>query len=210
MKLQALGPEISDFVLEHAVAYSELELKQAIARGAREAIAVVKRNPLSPALANLLTFHDDADVLVALAHNAFAELEMAAMLELLRRARSRAEERGDLRLAEALLERRPVRADYALLFLFARPDQRVEILLAAQRMQLGRPPGSPPSPSSAVLDELELTAVSRQPTRSSPRSPKRSTATRVSRSGSSRTCRASHWLSRSPRSALPTKSWCGC
>ena len=165
VKLQALGPEISDFVLEHAVAYSELELKQAIARGAREAIAVAKRNPLSPALANLLTFHDDPDVLVALAHNAFAELEMAAMLQLLRRARSRAEERGDLRLAEALLERRPVRADYALLFLFARPDQRVEILLAAQRMQLGRPPGSPPSPSSAVLDELELTAVSRQPAR---------------------------------------------
>ena len=47
----------------------------------------------------------------------------------------------------------------------ARPDQRVEILLAAQRMQLGRPPGSPPSPPSAALDELELAAVARQPAR---------------------------------------------
>ncbi len=165
VKLEGMDAELSDFVLEHAAAYSEQELKHAIARGAREAIAVARRNPLSPALANLLTFHDSADVLIALAHNAFAQLETAAMVRLLRRARSRAEERGDLRLAEALLERRPVRADYGLLFLFARPDQRVEILLAAQRLQLGRPPSSPPSPSSAVLDELELTAVARQPAR---------------------------------------------
>jgi uncharacterized protein (DUF2336 family) len=165
VKLEGMHPEVSAFVLEHAVAYSDQELKQAIARGTREAIAVARRNPLSPVLANLLTFHDDPSVLVALAHNAFAELEMAAMLRLLRRARSRAEERGDRRLAEALLQRRPVRADHALLFLFARPDQRVEILLAAQRMQLGRPPSSPLSPSSTVLDELELTAVARQPAR---------------------------------------------
>jgi uncharacterized protein (DUF2336 family) len=165
VKLEVMDPELSDFVLEHAVAYSDQELKQAIARGTREAIAVARRNPLSPALANLLTFHGDPDVLVALAHNAFAQLETVAMARLLRRARSRAEESGDLRLAEALLERRPVRADYALLFLFARPDQRVEILLAAQRMQLGRPPASPPSTPSTVLEELELTAVARQPAR---------------------------------------------
>jgi len=165
LKLEAMGPEVSDFVLEHAVAYAERELKEAIARGAREAAAVARRKPLSPALANLLTFHDDVEVLVVLARNAFALLETSALIRLLRRARTLAEERGDLRLAEALLERRPVRAEYALLFLFARPDQRVEILLAAQRLQLGRPPGSAVSTPATTLDELEVAAVARQPER---------------------------------------------
>jgi uncharacterized protein (DUF2336 family) len=165
LKLEAIGPEVSDFVLEHAVAYPERELKEAIARGPRQAAAVARRRPLSPALANLITFHDDVDVLIALARNAFAELERAALIRLLRRARSLAEDQGDLRLAEALLERRPVRADYALLFLIARPDQRVEILLAAQRMQLGRPPGSVVSTPSTTSDELEVAAVARQPER---------------------------------------------
>ena len=161
---EAMGPELSDFVLEHAVAYPDGELKAAIARGAREAIAVAGRKPLGPALAKLLTFHDDADVLVALARNAFAELESSALLRLLRRARSFGEE-GDLRLAEAMLERRPVPAEAALLFLFARPDQRVEILLAAQRMQLGRPPQAHLAANPAALDEIELAAVARHPAR---------------------------------------------
>jgi len=106
---EAMGPELSDFVLEHALAYPDGVLKEAIARGAREAIAVAGRKPLSPALVNLLTFHDDADVLLALARNGFAELESSALVRLLRRARSLGEE-GDLRLAETMLERRPVPA----------------------------------------------------------------------------------------------------
>jgi uncharacterized protein (DUF2336 family) len=165
LKFEAMDPELSDFVLERAVGYSDPELKEAIARGAREATAVTRRKPLSPALANLITFHDDVGVVIALARNAFAELERAALIRLLRRARSLAEEQGDPRLAEALLERRPVRAEYALLFLSARPDQRVEILLAAQRMQLGRPPGFPLSTPSTTLEELEVAAVARQPER---------------------------------------------
>jgi uncharacterized protein (DUF2336 family) len=164
-KFEAMDPELSDFVLERAVGYSDPELKEAIARGAREATAVARRKPLSPALANLITFHDDVGVVIALARNAFAELERTALIRLLRRARSQAEERGDLRLAEALLERRPIRAEYALLFLSAGPDQRVEILLAAQRMQLGRPPGSVLSTPSTTLEELEVAAVARQPER---------------------------------------------
>jgi uncharacterized protein (DUF2336 family) len=163
-RFETMGPELSDFVLEHVLAYPDGELKEAIARGAREAIAVARRKPLSPALANLLTFHDAVDVLVALARNAFAELESSALVRLLRRARSLGEE-GDLRLAEAMLERRPVPAEAALLFLFARPDQRVEILLAAQRMQLGRPPKAHLPANSAALDEIELAAVARHPAR---------------------------------------------
>jgi hypothetical protein len=52
----------------------------------------------------------------------------------------------------------------AAVFLHAKPEQRVEILLAAQRLQLARPPSVPPL-NSAALDELELAAVARQPAR---------------------------------------------
>jgi uncharacterized protein (DUF2336 family) len=161
---EATCPELSDLVLEHAAAYSDQDLKEAVARGPREARAVATRKPLSPALTNLLTFHDAAEVLVALACNAFAELESSALVRLLRRARSLGEA-GDRRVAEAMLERRPVPAEAALLFLFARPDQRVEILLAAQRMQLGRPPQAFLPTNSAALDDIELAAVARHPAR---------------------------------------------
>jgi uncharacterized protein (DUF2336 family) len=163
-QFETMAPELSDFVLEHAVAYLDDELKEAIARGAREASAVAGRKALSPALANLLTFHDAADVLIALARNASTKLESSALVRLLRRARSLGE-KGDLRLAEAMLERRPLPAECASLFLFALPDQRVEILLAAQRMQLGRPPQAHLPANSAALEELELAAVARHPDR---------------------------------------------
>ena len=210
-KFEAMDPELSDFVLERADGYSDRELKEAIARGVREATAVAGRKPLSPALANLITFHDDTGVVVALARNAFAELERAALIRLLRRARSLAEERGDLRLAEALLERRPVRAEYALLFLSARPDQRVEILLAAQRMQLGRPPGFPLSTSSTTLEELR--GGGRRPAAGPVCRPSRRGARLrppISPSESSTTCPASRLRSPSARLARPTRSWCGC
>jgi len=163
-RLETMDPELSDLVLEHAVAYSVRDLSEAVARGSRQAMAVARRRTLGAALVNLLASNADADVLIALAQNRLAQLDTAMLAHCLRRARSLAEG-GDLRLAEALLERRPARAEYALLFLFARPDQRVEILLAAQRLQLGRAPRSFPQAKPGVLDELELAAVARRPDR---------------------------------------------
>lgn len=162
--LETMDPEVSEVVLEHAVAYSDRDLAEAVARGSRQAIAVARRRILSATLINLLASRDDVEVLIALALNRFAQLDSATLAHCLRRARSLAEG-GDLRLAEALLERRPVRPEYALLFMFARPDQRVEILLAAQRVQLGRAPRSYPQSNPAVLEELELAAVARRPDR---------------------------------------------
>lgn len=84
---------------------------------------------------------------------------------MLRKARKLAEENNDRRVADLLLERRPLPPESAALFLLAGPLQRIEILLAAQRSQLGRPPGLPPPVASEIVNELELAAVARHPER---------------------------------------------
>ena len=103
------------------------------------------------------------EVLTALAINSRARLEGAILLRLLRRARMLAEDHGDQRLAELLLQRRPLPPESAVLFLLANPLQRVEILLAAQRAQLGRPPGQPATIAPEIVEELEQAAVARRP-----------------------------------------------
>ena len=162
---ESVESEAGDFILQHAVAFNHSDLAQAISRSKRRATVVAKRTDLSPQLVNILAEQDDTDILVTLAGNASAPLEGATLMRLLRRARKQAEDQGDRRLAEALLERRPVRSENAVLFLTANPGQRVEILLAAQRTQLGRPAGSPTAADQTALDELERLAVARQPDR---------------------------------------------
>jgi hypothetical protein len=164
-RFETSDSEVCDFVLQHAVAYRHRDLKQAAARSVRRAVAVAKRADLSLELVETLSAHEDVDVLIALARNEFASLEGASLMRILREARWLAEESGDRRLAEALLRRRPVPPESAVLFLTAGPNQRVEILLATQRMQLGRPPGFSETTESATLDDLELAAVARQPER---------------------------------------------
>jgi uncharacterized protein (DUF2336 family) len=163
--LRTLDPDASDYLLEHAVACSNDELERAIAGGGRGAIAVAKRKNLAPHIVRTLTSNNDVDVLIALASNASARLEGPSLLDLLRRARRLAEQEGDRRLADALLERRPIGPEQAVLFLCAQPNQRIEILLAVQRSQLGRPPGSSAPTRSTSLDDLELAALARQPER---------------------------------------------
>ncbi len=161
----SVDSEAGDYALQHAVAYESGALAQAIARGGRRAIAVAKRENLAPALVGVLAGREDIDVLIALAANRSAPLEGATLARLIWQARRRTEEAGERRLADALLERRPVRPENAALFLVATPNQRVEILLAVQRAQLGRPPSSPIAPQPTRLEELELAAVARQPER---------------------------------------------
>ena len=163
--LSSVDSEAADYMLEHAVAYASSELERAVLRGGRSAIAVAKRRCLDPQIVNMLAAQDDILVRVALASNDSARLEGPTLLDLLRRARRLAEQEGDRRLADALLQRVPVRPESALLFLCARPNQRIEILLAAQRSQLGRPTASSVPMRSTSLDELELAAVARQPER---------------------------------------------
>jgi uncharacterized protein (DUF2336 family) len=164
-KLQSVSPEASDYVLEHGAAYTVTDLVAAIDDGCRQAVAVAKRPDLEAKLIGALVACDDADVLATLAGNPRARLEGAILAGLLQRARTLAEDHGDRRLAEALLRRRPLRPESAALFLIAGPLQRVEILLAAQRSQLGRPPALPQPIAAEIVDELEVAAVARHPER---------------------------------------------
>ena len=164
-KFQSVSPEACDIVLEHGAAYATADLVAAIESGRRQAAAVARRPDLDAKLVAALAARDEADVLATLARNPRARLDGAVFAELLQRARKLAEDGGDRRLADALLQRRPLRPETAALFLLAGPLQRVEILLAAQRSQLGRPP-SPPAPvASEIVSELELAAVARHPER---------------------------------------------
>jgi hypothetical protein len=163
--LSYVDSEAGDYVLEHAVAYVNSELERVVSRGGRSAVAVAKRRYLDWQIVNRLAAQDDVLVLIALASNDSARLEGPTLLDLLRRARRLAEQEGDRRLADALLQRGPVGPESALLFLCARPNQRIEILLAAQRSQLGRPTAFSALMRSMSLDELELAAVARQPER---------------------------------------------
>jgi uncharacterized protein (DUF2336 family) len=164
-KLQSIGPDVSDYVLEHGAAFGGAELGDAIKSGGRKATAVARRADLNARLIGALVALDEIDPLVALASNPRARLEGAVLAGLLQRARALADDRSDRRLAEALLERRPVHPENAALFLIADPLQRVEILLAAQRAQLGRPPGLPPTVAPEIVNELEQAAVARRPER---------------------------------------------
>jgi len=152
-------------VLEHGAAYRAADLARAIDAGAEQAVAVARRVDLDSRLVAALAAREEVEVLVALADNPRARLEGAVLTGLLQRARGLAEDTGDRRLADSLLRRRPLRPESAALFLLADPLQRVEILLAAQRAQLGRPRGAPPAADSRVIDDLELAAVARQPKR---------------------------------------------
>ncbi len=112
-----------------------------------------------------LAAQDDILVLIALAGNGSARLEGAARADLIRRARRLAEDEGDRRLADAVLQHRQAWPESASLFLCARPSQRIEILLAAQRSRLGRSSASSDPANSVSLEELEVATVARQPER---------------------------------------------
>ncbi len=163
-KLESAEPEVRDYVLEHAVAYASRDLGPAAASGGRRAVAVAKRMDLGATLVRALAESDDLDVLIALARNSAAPLDATTLARLMDLSRQRADDANDHRMVEALLDRRPAGAEMAPLFLHAKPEQRVEILLAAQRLQLARPPSAPPL-NSTSLDELELAAVARHPAR---------------------------------------------
>lgn len=162
-KLGSVSPKASDFVLEHAVSLATADLIRAVESGGRQAGAVARRRDLDAGVIGALVQRGETDVLVELALNPRVRLEGATLADLLQRARTLAEDRGDRRLAEALLKRRPLPPESAALFLLAEPFQRVEILLAVQRSQLGRPPGRALPIASEIVDELEQASAARRP-----------------------------------------------
>jgi hypothetical protein len=98
------------------------------------------------------------DELVALAANGRVRLRAEHVAALAPRARALAE-RGDRRLAEALLSREPLRLETAPLFLEANAEQRLAILVAARRAELGRRPPPVPRLDEETAAKLEYAGL---------------------------------------------------
>lgn len=105
----------------------------------------------------VLAHGDDAQRL-ALAGDRHARLRAEHIAAFAVRAR-RLAEGGDRRLAEAVLAREPIRLEAAPLFLEASRAQRREILLAAQRADLGRNRGAAPKMDEDLVGRLEFAAI---------------------------------------------------
>ena len=119
--------------------------------------AVASRPDLDGEMVDRILQKSHYPTLVALAGNALAKLESAQVVKLAEIAR---DEGAGSMLAAALLERSPVGASSAPLFLQATSPQRVQILLALQRLELGRPAiaaaGPAPGDRLAQLEQLAL------------------------------------------------------
>ena len=113
--------------------------------------------PGRPDIEAILDHGDDAQRL-ALAGDRHARLKTEHVAALALRARRLAQD-GDRRLAEAVLAREPIRLEAAPLFLEASRAQRREILLAAQRADLGRNRGAAPKMDEDLVGQLEFTAI---------------------------------------------------
>ena len=100
----------------------------------------------------------DLDALIALAADRVARLKSDQIEALVARARALAEA-GDPRLARALLARGPVRLEHAPLFLEADAEQRLSLLLAVQRAELGRKAGPSRELDAALAEPLEFAAI---------------------------------------------------
>jgi hypothetical protein len=98
------------------------------------------------------------DELVALAADGRARLRADHIGALAPRARALAE-RGDRRLAEALLSREPLRLETAPLFLEASSEQRQAILVAARRAELGRRAPAAPRLDAETAAKLEFAGL---------------------------------------------------
>ena len=185
------------------------EIEQAVAHGGRRAIAVAKRKDLDAEIVGALAAtgrHPCSDRIGG--KRVGAPRERCPASTCIRRARRLAEDEGDRRLADAVLQREQTWPESASLFLCARPSQRVEILLAAQRSRLGR---SPPLQFRQTRRRLRNSSWRRSHDSRSGfwRSLRRPLiANRNLPAKSWTTRRANRWLSPSPLWAPPTKSWC--
>ena len=121
------------------------------------AAAVASRADLDAEMVDRILRIGRYPALVALAENSNLKLEASQLVTLAEIAR---EEGAGSELGAALLGRSPICAQYAPLFLQAASPQRVQILLALQRQELGRESGSYTGASSVDrLAELEQLAM---------------------------------------------------
>lgn len=100
----------------------------------------------------------DLDAMVGLVGDMSARLRADQLATLIVRAGALAQA-GDTRLSRALLARGPVRLEHAPLFLEADAEQRLSLLLAVQRAELGNTGNSPRELDPALAEPLEFAAI---------------------------------------------------
>jgi hypothetical protein len=132
-------------------------LRKCLAK-APQSRAPLPHEPLDRAEIDAILRRGDLDAVVGLAMDASARLRIDQVEPLVARARTLAEV-GDVRLARALLGRGPVRLEHAPLFLEADAEQRLSLLLAVQRAELGRPEGERRELDPALAKPLEFAAI---------------------------------------------------
>jgi hypothetical protein len=153
------GGEAATFVLTHARGLGREALFSA-ASDPKRARAIAHRDDLDDGLVTAILASDDAEAILALAGNLLAPLSGAQIRELSNRARRGIAEPAGRRLADRLLARTPARVEAAALFLEASPAQRTSILIAAQRLELGRPRAAQTgSASREAIERLEASAL---------------------------------------------------
>jgi len=135
-------------------------LRQCLAN-ARETRTPLPREPLDRTAIAAILLRGDLESVIALAGDPSARLRAEQVEALVARARALAEA-GDARLAHALLARGPVRIEHAPLFLEADAQQRLSLLLAAQRAELGRIAGVPRELDATLAEPLEFAAIAGQ------------------------------------------------
>jgi hypothetical protein len=125
--------------------------------------SLAERDDLDEDIIDELLASGDAETRRALAGNAAAKLRRDQLAELVVQARLSIATDQDFRLAVALLRRSPMSVAFAPLFLVASPSQRAQILLAAQRAELGRDTNAKfVEVSPDAIADLERHALERQ------------------------------------------------
>jgi hypothetical protein len=125
------------WMMAHAKRLSDETMRRAL-EDPRRARALAERANLAPEMIEDLAASEDLPTLIALARNRHAILLHRVFTRLASRAGEELAENSGRALCQALLERIPMSAHCAPLFLEATPGQRADILLAVQRYELGQ------------------------------------------------------------------------
>jgi hypothetical protein len=149
------GGDSALHVLQHAVSLPGEFAARAISRSPSEAAAIARRRDLDAAMILQLALRPEREVALALAANGEATLDPRVLAAFIARAAH------DRDLAVALLSRGAPGRAFAPLFLEANSAQRLSILAAEQRVDLGQAPRAR-GEASPDLETLEHHALARR------------------------------------------------
>ena len=153
-----MGGEPAAYVLSHCAALGDARVCEAAAGDMAAAVAL--RGVLPRAAVDRLILHPNVEGPLALAQNPILSLSPTQFAAIVARAAREDWRVGDPRLAQALLRRGAIAVEHCPLFFAADAAQRVAILAAARRIDLGRPGAvSGPIARPGQIDALDRQAM---------------------------------------------------